>query len=376
MDSNHAVIRTTTINESVLSSIGGGDTKVVVGEHSSNERDHTLTESDHSKTLVNTPHRIPLSPSAPTLNSHHLTSPGTLSLLLEDDEESNKEVGQILCTLCGTSATPLWRRDPNGKTICNACGKAFSLSIPSISDKVANEVCSPQLNIGLQARSRRTTRTPTSSTSPNLDPTIPIQSPPSALLLSNNKSLPPPSNTPSSIWSLTSEIQSLPIASTSKLTPTRPNQSKPIRPLVVPKSSTPSSSSSSALAKARAATVEETSGSCPGGGICNGQGGKVCCEGCPAFNNRVMYRGGSNAASKSTSTATTSSGGGGGTNGESKIKSIAGGGKSNLSTEINNENEGIKDSNGGNEVVENEVTAMECFNCRTSKSFLISSNLM
>ncbi|KAL9089318.1 MAG: hypothetical protein Q9159_002619 [Coniocarpon cinnabarinum] len=30
-----------------------------------------------------------------------------------------------------------------------------------------------------------------------------------------------------------------------------------------------------------------TSGSCPGGGRCNGTGGNECCNGCPAFNNRV-----------------------------------------------------------------------------------------
>lgn len=33
----------------------------------------------------------------------------------------------------------------------------------------------------------------------------------------------------------------------------------------------------------------EPAGSCPGGGVCNGLGGKSCCQGCPAFNNRVLY---------------------------------------------------------------------------------------
>ena len=32
--------------------------------------------------------------------------------------------------------------------------------------------------------------------------------------------------------------------------------------------------------------AEPPKGSCPGDGVCNGQGGKVCCNGCPAFNNR------------------------------------------------------------------------------------------
>lgn len=31
---------------------------------------------------------------------------------------------------------------------------------------------------------------------------------------------------------------------------------------------------------------EQPIGSCPGGGHCNGQGGKAVCTGCPAFNNR------------------------------------------------------------------------------------------
>ncbi|KAL7893640.1 hypothetical protein HDV63DRAFT_408112 [Trichoderma sp. SZMC 28014] len=114
--------------------------------------------------------------------------------------------GQI-CSNCSTTRTPLWRRSPQGATICNACG--------------------------LYLKARNASR-PTS-----------LKKPPN-LVSAGGSTQPPKSSS----------------YSPQKLLPN--------------------------VAGATYVAADATqSGTCPGGGRCNGTGGAEGCNGCPAYNNRM-----------------------------------------------------------------------------------------
>ena len=57
-----------------------------------------------------------------------------------------------------------------------------------------------------------------------------------------------------------------------------------------PKSSTPTAKSKGAPGATYIAADQAPTGTCPGGGRCNGTGGAEGCNGCPAFNNRLSKR--------------------------------------------------------------------------------------
>ncbi|KAI5868421.1 hypothetical protein GGS23DRAFT_602208 [Durotheca rogersii] len=120
---------------------------------------------------------------------------------------STSHGGQV-CSNCGTTRTPLWRRSPQGATICNACG--------------------------LYLKARNSSR-PTN-----------LKRPPST------------------------------ISATQKRAPEKVSSSSCSQ---IPSPGIPGATYVSA--------DQMPSGSCPGGGRCNGTGGAEGCSGCPAYNNRV-----------------------------------------------------------------------------------------
>ncbi|CRK27620.1 hypothetical protein BN1708_014862 [Verticillium longisporum] len=121
---------------------------------------------------------------------------------------SQGHVGQV-CSNCGTTHTPLWRRSPQGTTICNACG--------------------------LYQKARNASR-PTS-----------LKKKPPQLVSANSRAAP------------------------TKIAPAPgPGPKYPGGP-----------------APTYVTEEQVPTGTCPGGGKCNGTGGAEGCGGCPAYNNRV-----------------------------------------------------------------------------------------
>jgi GATA-binding protein len=161
------------------------------------------------------------------------------------------------CNNCGTTVTPLWRRDQEGKSICNACGlylKTRHVPRPS--------------NL---ARSRHSGSSSASPSPPLSQPVISVTSPrpnvpyPTPVLFVNDL-------VGRSVADRQDRDQMSRATSASEAqsggTPANGMPSA-----AIPQQSTPALHNGTAR------------GTCPGDGRCDGTGGASACAGCPTFNN-------------------------------------------------------------------------------------------
>lgn len=83
----------------------------------------SVPDTLHARTALSV--ADPPQPSAPS-------SPQQQRQQQQQHNNMDRDIGQV-CSNCGTTRTPLWRRAPDGATICNACGlylKARNTSRP------------------------------------------------------------------------------------------------------------------------------------------------------------------------------------------------------------------------------------------------------
>ncbi|KAG2199444.1 hypothetical protein INT47_011556 [Mucor saturninus] len=82
--------------------------------------DGLITPNGHSPVNAS-----PLGTSFNNTTLHRLSSSGSEKEKKEDQQ--NKKDNNTMCTNCSTTTTPLWRRNPEGQPLCNACGLFLKL---------------------------------------------------------------------------------------------------------------------------------------------------------------------------------------------------------------------------------------------------------
>ncbi|KAE8130781.1 nitrogen regulatory protein area N terminus-domain-containing protein [Aspergillus pseudotamarii] len=130
----------------------------------------------------NTSHTSPNTPPESGLSSAVPSRPASPGGSKNGDPGSN---GPTTCTNCFTQTTPLWRRNPEGQPLCNACGLFLKLhgvvrplSLKTDVIKKRNRSSANSLAVGTSRASKKTARknsvqqasavtTPTSSRAPN-----------------------------------------------------------------------------------------------------------------------------------------------------------------------------------------------------------------
>jgi hypothetical protein len=83
----------------------------------------SLTNNNTAKSVQNNNNPLSSSPTSPTISKDANSNGGNNN----NGNSSSKNAIPTTCTNCHTQTTPLWRRNPEGQPLCNACGLFLKL---------------------------------------------------------------------------------------------------------------------------------------------------------------------------------------------------------------------------------------------------------
>ncbi|KAG5356223.1 Nitrogen catabolic enzyme regulatory protein [Yarrowia sp. B02] len=88
---------------------------------------HISTARKQSKSGTSTPRGLPRTMSTSNIPQQRISKPKTNNTAMKPANNVTTDDKPTSCTNCHTQTTPLWRRNPEGEPLCNACGLFLKL---------------------------------------------------------------------------------------------------------------------------------------------------------------------------------------------------------------------------------------------------------